>query len=100
MQHTHRLLLVIRGARFHDRTDKHFQKSASDRICHDRDQDPGKRDRQQFRQKCEHDQTRRRKNMRRDHARTVSDPVHKADREQIDQQLYAEVKSHQQRDLR
>ena len=99
MQQAHDSILMLKGAGFHDRTGQDFDQAASDRINHDADHDADERIGEEIREESQAGETEAGSDLGGDHTAPVSDGVHEARTEHIDQQLGQEERRGDQRDL-
>ena len=99
MEHTHCFFFVVGRTGFHDRAYEHFQKSASDGVNDHGSQDSEERRIHDFRQDGQKNQSGCGAEMRDHHGSTVTDLIYKFYRQQIDEELHAEIDRHKQCDL-
>ena len=99
MEQAHNCVLIVKGARFHDGADQHFNQPAAHRVNHHADHHTYKWVRQHVRQKRQPSQTQCACDFRGNHAAAVSDRIHKAGAEQVNQQLREKKCGGDQRDL-
>ena len=91
VQHAHRRLFVLARARLDGGADQHFDQPAAHGVDGGGDEQPRRRQGQKARQKGEHAQPRRREQVRRHHAGAVTELIDDLGRDEVDQQLHAEI---------